>query len=66
MKDRVIRVLGNFGVAFFTPLVGSQIVLDISYLQSIEIAFISAGLVTGLSLCREAANYGAQQNERQL
>ena len=64
MKDRIIRVLGNFGIAFFTPLLGTQIALDVTYLQSIEVAAISAAIVTGISLSREAAQYGAEQNER--
>ena len=66
MKERLIRILGNFGISFFTPLLGTQIVLDVTYMQSVEVALISAAIVTGVSLSREASAYGAEQNESRM
>jgi hypothetical protein len=63
MKERMIRVMGNFGISFLTPMAGTQIVLGSEFIDSIYVAVVSAGIVTGISLSREAASYGADKNE---
>ena len=68
---RFARVLGNFGVSFFTPLAAINIgramfeVNDgLSFYQIIIVALISALFVTGLSISREAVDYGSENARR--
>lgn len=56
------KVLGNFGIAFFSPLVGGNIAetlfnLSITFEQTITIATISALFVTGLAISKEAVEW---------
>jgi hypothetical protein len=59
----VARIGGNFGISFFSPLVGSNVAesiydIGLTFEMSIVIAFISALFVTGLSISKEAAEWG--------
>lgn len=59
----ITRILGNFGISFFSPLVGSNIAdnilnVDMTFKQMIAVAFISALFITGLSISKEAVEYG--------
>lgn len=57
----IINVLGNFGVSFFTPLMGGTIadniypLIDLTVWQSVTVAFWSAVIYTGLAISREAS-----------
>ena len=58
----LIRIFGNFGVSFFSPLVGGNIaetMFDIGFTfeQIIIIALFSAIFVTGLSISKEAVEW---------
>ena len=65
----IARIGGNFGISFFSPLVGGNaaesiydIGLSLVTAKSAEamvvIEFISATLITGLSISREAHEWG--------
>jgi hypothetical protein len=61
------RILGNFGISFFSPLVGGNIAesiynVGLTFEMSLTIAAISALFVTGLSISKEAAEWGKQTN----
>ena len=58
-----VRIGGNFGISFFSPLVGGNVAesiydIGLTFEMSIVIAFISALFVTGLSISKEAAEWG--------
>lgn len=62
-KRFLFRVLGTWGVSFFTPLVGANVAetyyhLGMTFEQALMIAFIASLLNTGLVLAREAKVYG--------
>ena len=59
----IARILGNFGVAFFSPLIGGNVAdsvfnIDMSLVQVISVALIAAAFTTGLAISREAVEYG--------
>ena len=59
----IARIGGNFGISFFSPLVGgnaAESIYDIglSFEAMVVIAFISATFITGLSISREAHEWG--------
>lgn len=63
MKKAVARVLGNFGVSFFSPLISINIAdnlynIGFTLEQMIVISLISAAFVTGLTMSRELEKYG--------
>jgi len=51
------RVLGNFMIAFLSPLIGSSLALNIDFLEGnwklLGGALISASIVTGMVIARE-------------
>jgi len=58
-----VRIAGNFGISFFSPLVGGNVAesiydIGLTFEMSIVIAFISALFVTGLSISKEASEWG--------
>jgi len=66
-KHRVARIGGNFGVAFFGPLVGSGVAQtyfqsQIVFEEALLVAFIAAALTTGLSVSYELRKYGERQS----
>jgi len=63
------RISGNFGVSFFSPLVGGNVAesiydVGVSFEMSIVIALISAAFVTGLAISKEAAEWGKQDGKK--
>ncbi len=59
----IARILGNFGIAFFSPLIGGNIAdsvfnIDMSLIQVISVSLIAASFTTGLAISREAVEYG--------
>jgi hypothetical protein len=59
----IARITGNFGVSFFSPLVGGNVAESIydvgmTFDMTIFIALISAAFVTGLSISKEASEWG--------
>jgi len=57
------KVFGNFGIAFFSPLVGGNIAetifdMSITITQLLIISLISAIFVTGLAISKELAEWG--------
>ena len=63
------RITGNFGVSFFSPLVGGNVAesiydVGVSFEMSIVIALISAAFVTGLSISKEASEWGKQNGKK--
>lgn len=66
---RIARILGNFGVSFLSPLASINIgvslfspITGINFLQTVLISLISALIITGLSISREAIDYGSNKN----
>ena len=63
MKKVAARILGNFGVSFFSPLVSGNIAetvfnMGLSFEQTLIIALISSVFVTGLTVSRELEKFG--------
>lgn len=59
----IARVIGNFGISYFSPLVGGNIAesiydMGLTLEMSMTIAAISALFVTGLSISKEVADWG--------
>ena len=57
------RIGGNFGISFFSPLVGGNVAesiydVGLTFEMTIVIAFVSAIFVTGLSISKEASEWG--------
>lgn len=62
-KRAVARIFGNFGIAFFSPLVGGNVAdtifnVNMTFTQMLIIAVISAIFTTGLAVSKEVAEYG--------
>ncbi len=65
-KQFALRIIGNWGGAFFGPLVGGNIAgtlfnIDISFQETLIIAFVASIFQTGLVLSREAKYYGEKK-----
>ena len=63
MKKVAARILGNFGVSFFSPLVSGNIAetvfdMGLTFEQTLIIALISSVFVTGLTVSRELEKFG--------
>tara|TARA_R110001583_G_scaffold41948_1_gene133415 strand:+ start:4221 stop:4424 length:204 start_codon:yes stop_codon:yes gene_type:complete len=63
MKKVFARIMGNFGVSFFSPLVSGNIAetvfnMGLTFEQTLIIALISSVFVTGLTVSRELEKYG--------
>lgn len=54
----VMRVLGNFGTSFLSPLMGTTVILNTEFYDAIVVSLISAALVTGFALSREVSMIG--------
>ena len=64
IKKRVARILGNFGIDFFKPLIGINIGLvafqiPFTVQAMIWSSFIAALIGLGLTISREAIDYGS-------
>ncbi len=62
----ILRVIGNWGVSFFGPLVSGNVAntlfdIGLSFENTLVIAGISSIFVTGLVLSREAERYGRKR-----
>ena len=53
-----LRVMGNFGMSFFSPLISTNILLNTEFLDSIIVSLISASIVTGFTISREVSMIG--------
>ena len=67
VKRGLARVAGNFGISFFSPLVGGNVAesiynVGLTFEMSLTISAISALFVTGLSISKEAAEWGKETN----
>ena len=65
-KRLIVRVLGNWGVSFFGPLVSGNVAetlydIGLTFENTVVIAGISSIFVTGLVLSREAERYGRRK-----
>ena len=63
MKKVAARILGNFGVSFFSPLISGNIAetvfnMGLTFEQTLIIALISSVFVTGLTVSRELEKFG--------
>lgn len=45
-KKAIARLAGNFCISFGTPLIGTQIILQPEFIQSVYVALISSAIVT--------------------
>lgn len=59
----IARILGNFGISFFSPLIGGNVAdtifnIDMSIIQMLSVSLIAASFTTGLAISREAVEYG--------
>ena len=62
-KRLIVRLIGNWGVSFFGPLVSSSVAnsiydMGLTFENTLVIAGVSSIFVTGLVLSREAERYG--------
>jgi|SaaInlV_130m_DNA_2_1039683.scaffolds.fasta_scaffold11441_4 hypothetical protein len=62
-KRVIARLLGNFGISFFSPLVSGNIAvtmfdIGISFNDTLIIAGLSAIFVTGLAMSKELRDWG--------
>lgn len=62
----IVRAFGNFGIAFFSPLVGGNLAetmfnLNMTIEQLVVISFFSAIFVTGLSVSRQAVEWSKEK-----
>lgn len=62
IKRSIAKHLGNFGIAFFSPLVGGNLAetmfnLNMTIEQLVIISFFSALFVTGLSISKQAVEW---------
>lgn len=53
-----LRVIGNFGMSFFSPLISTNILLNTDFLDSVIVSLISASIVTGFAISREVSMLG--------
>ncbi len=64
MRSRAIaRILGNFGIAFFSPLIGIDVGKSLYGIgmpleQTLIISLIAASFTSGLAISKEAVEYG--------
>jgi hypothetical protein len=68
LQKIIAKLLGNFGIAFFSPLVGGNVAetlfeLSLTFNQTLIIAFFSAIFVTGLAISKEAVEWSRLWNE---
>ena len=68
LQKIIAKLLGNFGIAFFSPLVGGNVAetlfdLSLTFNQTLIIAFFSAIFVTGLAVSKEAVEWSRLWNE---
>jgi hypothetical protein len=62
-KKSAARILGNFGVSFFGPLVGGGVAesifdVGLTFEQTLVIALVASTFQTGLTISKEAQHYG--------
>ncbi len=63
VKKGLAKIAGNFGISFFSPLVGgnaAELLFDVglTFQMALWIALFSALFITGLSISKEAAEWG--------
>lgn len=61
------RIFGNFGVAFFSPLIGGNVAdtvfnVDFTLNQILVVSLLAAVFTSGLAVSREAVEYGKSKN----
>jgi hypothetical protein len=66
-KKSIARVIGNFGMSFFIPLMGSSFAQSyfsnrVDFYESISVGVISASVVTGLAISKELLKYGSKRS----
>lgn len=66
-KRIIARLVGNFGISFFSPLVSGNIAetlfdIGISFQDTFIIAGLSSIFVTGLSMSKELRDWGQSNN----
>lgn len=62
----LMRVLGNWGMSFFSPLVSINLAqsffnVPLEFKQTIIISLLSSLFVTGLAISRELEKYGSSK-----
>ena len=67
-KFHIYKILGNFGVSFFTPITGTgisnMITQDpIGLVQALYISGITSVFVTGISIMKELKEYGETEGK---
>lgn len=66
-KRVIARLVGNFGISFFSPLVSGNIAvamfdIGISFQETLIIAGLSSIFVTGLTMSKELRDWGRSNN----
>jgi len=61
----VARILGNFGITFFSPLASIhigraifEVVGSLDFYQTVIVSLLTAVIATGVSISKEAIEYG--------
>jgi len=57
-KKSVARIVGNWGITFFGPLIGVQLILGPELWQTLLVSAISSSFATGLTMSHELVKYG--------
>jgi len=52
------RLIGNFGLTFLAPFMGTNIIMQSNLLESVYISLISSGIVTGFVFFRRLEKLG--------
>jgi len=52
------RLLGNFGLTFLAPFMGTNLIMESGLLESVYISLISSGIVTAFVFFRRVEKFG--------
>lgn len=67
-RRAIARIMGNFGISFFSPLVGLDVGnsiygLGVPFEHVLVIAVLSASFTTGLAISKEAVEFGREKRK---
>jgi len=52
------RLMGNFGLTFMAPFMGTNLIMRSDFLESVYISLISSGIVTAFIFFRRLEKFG--------
>lgn len=71
IKKILARIIGNFGISFFSPLVSGNLSeqifqMGISFEDTLIISGLSSIFVTGYTMSKELRDWGKQRKNSQI